>query len=49
MGNEPLTTLEVSEKLGMQVRGDAVVLLKELREDGIVEELAGKISSWKLA
>ena len=49
VGNEPLTTLEVSEKLGMQVRGDAMVLLKELKEDGIVEELAGKISSWKLA
>ena len=49
MSNEPLTTLEVSEKLGMQVRGDAMVLLKELKEDGIVEELAGKISSWKLA
>ena len=49
VGNEPLTTLEVSEKLGMPVRGDAMVLLKELKEDGIVEELAGKISSWKLA
>ena len=47
--NKPLTTLEVSEKLGMQVRGDAMVLLKELKKDGIVEELAGKISSWKLA
>ena len=47
-GNEPLTTLEVSKKLGMQVRGDAMVLLKELKEDGDVEELAGKISSWKL-
>ena len=46
--NEPLTTLEVSKKLGMQVRGDAMVLLKELKEDGIVNELVGKISSWKL-
>ena len=49
MGNEALATLEVSKKLGMQDRGDAMVLLKELKEDGIVEELAGKISSWKLA
>ena len=49
IGNEPLATLEVSKKLGMQDRGDAMVLLKKLKEDGIVEELAGKISSWKLA
>ena len=48
-GDEPLTTSEISEALGMPMRATAMGFLRKLKSDGIVEELDGKISRWKLA
>lgn len=48
-GDEPLTTPEISEALRMPMRATAMGFLKKLKSDGIVEELDGKISRWKLA
>lgn len=48
-GDEPLTTSEISEALRMPMRATAMGFLRKLKSDGIVEELDGNISRWKLA
>lgn len=48
-GDEPLATPEISEALRMPMRATAMGFLRKLKSDGIVEELDGNISRWKLA